>query len=328
MEFISSGYGEPPQPTVCLWNDGLAQPIWQGEAVQPSWLQQRGKHLYAAGEMPGQGRITTFVHRQNEWRQAASFSLPGSVLCHLAADEQGKWLAGSCWDGGDVFLIAMDKDGLPAQIASHVRQQKSGADNSNAHCAAFDKELLYVANLGLDAIYSYSTAGGRLEGTGRLDLPAGTGPRQLVLHPQKQRIYLITEYSNQVLALAYDNGKLEWLQSASTLPPGFNGQSYGASLCLSPDGNYLYGSNRGHNSVVCFKVDKDGLLKDAPVHVSCGGDWPRHIAIMGEGRVLAVANQKSGTICFLPINPENGSLAAPMMDFPHPEVSYVAEVTG
>lgn len=323
MKVFSSGYGQPPSPTVCLWAYGEGQPLWQGSENQPSWLLQRGDVLYAANELPDEGQVTTFARQAGVWRREGSLVLPGGALCHLAANSEGSLLAACCWVGGDVFLLATNERGTPTAIVSHIRQQRPSGEASHAHCAAFNGELLYVVNLGLDALFCYHTAGGRLEEAACLSLPVGSGPRHLLLHPEKQLLYLITETSNQMLVVGCEGERMALLQSHSTLPDRFTGESFGASLCLSPDGRFLYGSNRGQDGIVCFKLREDGLL-EAPSHFGCGGHWPRHIAMAEQGQLLAVANQKSGSVCFLPRNNEDGSLGPSVWRLPHSEVSFVA----
>ncbi len=142
------------------------------------------------------------------------------------------------------------------------------------------------------------------------NLKPGAGPRHIVFHPNSRFFYVSNELDSTVVAFAWNGraGSLAPLQSISTLPINYPGENYPAHVAITPDGRYLYVSNRGHNSLASFLIDSDtGLL--CPIgHYSTEGDWPRHFCLDPEGRHLIAANQMSGSLVTFSIDADTGSL--------------------
>lgn len=126
-------------------------------------------------------------------------------------------------------------------------------------------------------------------------LPPGSGPRHFEFTPDEKYCYIANELNSTVSVLENKNGQLAVIQTLTTLPSGFTGSSFCADIHLSPDGKYVYVSNRGHQSIAVFSRNSGGLLTSV-AHVHVEGDWPRNFTIDPSGRYMLVANQRSHNI--------------------------------
>jgi 6-phosphogluconolactonase len=124
-------------------------------------------------------------------------------------------------------------------------------------------------------------------------------------------VYVISELSSTVATFAYEaaTGKLKNVQSVSTLPAGYNGKSYPAEIAISGDGRFLYGSNRGHDSIATFAIDSATGQLRATGHTPTGGSWPRHFALDPTGAYLLAANQKSDSVVVFKVDRSTGALS-------------------
>jgi 6-phosphogluconolactonase len=217
-------------------------------------------------------------------------------------------------------VLPIAADGKLGPAVSVVRHQGSGADKSrqegpHAHSMDLDPtgKRALVADLGLDKVMVYSlSATGTLtpNATPSAALPPGSGPRHLAFGKGGAFAYVINELSSTVAAFTYDAaaGTFKSIQSVSTLPQGFAGKSYPAEIAICADGRFLYGSNRGHDTVATFAIDgATGQLRPLG-HTPTGGSWPRHFAIDPTGAYLLAANQKSGSVVVFRIDRSTGAL--------------------
>jgi 6-phosphogluconolactonase len=174
----------------------------------------------------------------------------------------------------------------------------------------------FVADLGLDKlmVYRFDSERGKLEAHRRpwVEVHPGAGPRQLVFHPDGRYAYLINELDSTITALACDwnVGILDSIQTVPTLPPGFEGVSTCAEVQISPSGRFLYGSNRGHDSVVWFEIDRELGTLTVLGHEATLGRIPRHFAISPNGDFLLVANQDSDNLVSFKLDPTSGEMVA------------------
>ncbi|MBE0668324.1 MAG: beta-propeller fold lactonase family protein, partial [Bacteroidales bacterium] len=163
-------------------------------------------------------------------------------------------------------------------------------------------DVYYMSDLGLDRIYIFRAEinEGILLGydVPFIQLEEGRGPRHMVLDKTCRNLYVINELNSTVSVFDITARSPVLKQTLSTLPEGYVEKNYCADIHLAPSGKYLYGSNRGDNSIVTFSVAGNGLLT-LEGHVSCGGDWPRNFALDGSGKYLIVGNQRSGMISLL-----------------------------
>ncbi|MEK4848518.1 lactonase family protein [Paenibacillus sp. FSL H7-0756] len=241
----------------------------------------------------------------------------GGAPCYVSVAPQGDYIAVSNYTGGNVNVFPLNPDGSLQEMSSQVKHEGSGirSDRQEAphpHSVIPDKtgEHVLVCDLGLDQIVIYRVEDGKLVTHREVDLPPGSGPRHLAVHPSRQWIYLVNELNNSVTVFANDElqGNLKLLQSISSLPEHYTAGSddTAADIHVSPCGRYLYVSNRGHDSIALFYIDKATGLLEAEDWVISGGRTPRNFALIG-GMLLA-ANQNSGNIASFRIDSETGRL--------------------
>lgn len=244
----------------------------------------------------------------------------GAAPCHLSLDRDGHHVLVANYWGGSVAVFPVGKDGrLGARTAfvQHVGENPTPREDAGPHAHSIHVDATgrhaVVADLGLDAlfVYGFDSGRGRLaRSPARVPLPPGSGPRHLAFHPDGRRVYVINELSSTVTAFDYESaaGSLRELQSVSTLPPDFAGANSTAEVAVAPDGRFLYGSNRGHDSLATFAIDAaTGRL--TPVgHQPTRGRHPRHFAIDPTGAYLVVANRDSDNLAVFRIDAGTGRL--------------------
>ncbi|MFN7765736.1 MAG: lactonase family protein [Planctomycetaceae bacterium] len=245
----------------------------------------------------------------------------GAGPCHLTVDRRGKFVLVANYGGGSVASLPLDPQGNVGPAVDVQQHRGSGANPSrqqapHAHSVNLDAagNFAFVADLGLDQVFVYRL----IPETGRLvphDPPAvrvtaGAGPRHLGVHPSGKFVYVINELGNTISVFGYDAqaGKLSPLQELGTLPQGFAGESYTAEVVAHPNGRFVYGSNRGHDSVAVFAVDAATGRLTARGHQSTGGQTPRNFAIDPTGRWLLAENQKSNSVVVFAIDGDSGAL--------------------
>jgi len=191
-------------------------------------------------------------------------------------------------------------------------------EGPHAHSVTLDAagRFVFAADLGIDKIMVYRLA----EPSGVLEpheppsvsLTPGSGPRHFAFHPNGRFAYVINELSNTVAVFAYDAvaGKLNQAQTVNTLPEDFQGNNSTAEVRVHPSGRFVYGSNRGHDSIAVFQADAEtGRLTPAG-HAATGGKTPRNFNIDPSGRYLLAANQDTGNVVAFAIDAVTGALTA------------------
>lgn len=269
------------------------------------------------------GNKLTFINQQPS---------EGADPCHLSFDRQRKNLLVANYTGGTVAVLPIQRDGsLRAAIdvkqheGSGPREQQKSA---HAHCIKLDRanRFAFAADLGSDKvmIYRFNPLTGKLEPSSQpfATLHPGAGPRHLTFHPNGKYLYVINELDSSLTTFKYDaaKGTLTAFETVSTLPRDFVGTSYCADIHVSKSGRFLYGSNRGHNSIVVFAIDPRTARLSLVQHVSTEGNWPRNFTIDPSGRFLLVANQRSDNVVVFRIDTQTGRLtpAGQVADIPVP----------
>jgi 6-phosphogluconolactonase len=137
-------------------------------------------------------------------------------------------------------------------------------------------------------------------------LQPGAGPRHFEFHNHGRVLYVINELNSTISTFEKRRGIWEEIQTVATLPDEFTGENYCADIHASHDGRFLYGSNRGHNSIAVFRIDQNNAMLTRITSVPVQGDWPRNFTLSPDGKFMLVANQRSGNITVFQIDPENG----------------------
>jgi 6-phosphogluconolactonase len=306
---------------------GLAEGV-----PNPSYLAFDPSHrfLYAVNELkefegaptgavsafsvnPGSGKLS-FLNRK---------PTHGTDPCHLTVDKTGRYVLVANFMSGSVCVLPIREDGSLGDATDMIQHRGSSIDplrqaGPHAHAVTLDDtgRYVFVPDLGTDKlmIYRFDANRGKLEPNEEpwVDLTAGAGPRQLVMHPRGGYAYLINELDSTMTAFRYDRdrGILREIQTLSTLPEDFEGASTCAEVQVSPSGKFLYGSNRGHDSIVIYAIDQtDGMLTCIG-HESTQGKTPRHFAIGPAGEFLLAVNQDTDSIVPFRLDPASGGLMA------------------
>ena len=243
----------------------------------------------------------------------------GTAACYISADPAGRFVLTANYGTGNVLMLPTPADsglGSASDMAQHVGQGPNvdRQEGPHAHSVVIDPtgNYAFAADLGADKIFGYKidAAAGKLIPHESLSLEAGSGPRHLVFHPNGQLAYLIQELDQKITAMRYDrsNGSFEIIETVSTLPDDFDGVSHCADIHLSPSGEFLYGSNRGHDSIVIYAVDGATGRLTLVGFESTQGEIPRNFVIDPTGTFLLVANQNSDTVVTFRIDPKTGEL--------------------
>lgn len=241
--------------------------------------------------------------------------------CHVSVHPAGKWVFLANYVGGVVAMYPVLENGELGPASDVRRFSGSGPhprqESSHPHSVFVHPTGRYVLtpDLGTDKImiFKVDTDQGKLVPSepAFAETEPGAGPRHLVFHPDGKAFYVINELGNTVTLYRFDpdSGAATREQSVSTLPKDFAGVSYTADIHLSPDGRFLYGSNRGHNSIAIFSVDPKDLTLTAVGHQPTLGDFPRNFVIDPSGQWLYVANQNTDNIVQFRIDPKTGLLS-------------------
>lgn len=289
----------------------------------PSFLKisSNRKYLYAATRSPEKiedsgGYISAYRILENGALNFINKQVSnGADPCHVDVSGDGKYVAIATYGGGTVSLFPVLADGKLQPASSIIRNEGSGPNKSrqdkpHAHSVKFSpyNNQVFSADLGTDQLNIFSLNSGRLimENQQFVKLEPGAGPRHFDFHPEGNVIYVINELNSTVSVLNNGEGKPEIIQTISTLPVGYSEANYCADIHVSANGKYLYGSNRGHNSIVIFSIQPDsGALKFIGT-ISTQGDWPRNFTLSPDNNFMLVANQKSGNIVVFRINRKSG----------------------
>jgi 6-phosphogluconolactonase len=255
-------------------------------------------------------------------KQLNQESSAGAGPCHLVVDATGKNLLVANYSSGSVAVLPIAQNGEIKPASSVIQHKGKGTDpgrqeGPHAHSINLDSanRFAFAADLGLDKvfIYAFDPAAGTIAPNASPfgKVAPGSGPRHFAFHPGGKHAYVINEMANTVTAFAYDPGagSLTEIQTISTLPADFKGTSYTAEVQVHPSGKFLYGSNRGHDSIAVFAIDqKTGALKFLEAEPTQGKN-PRNFALDPTGAFLLAENQDSDSIVVFRIDPTTGKLS-------------------
>ena len=293
-------------------------------AVAPS-----RRYLYAVNEVEEfggkkSGAVSAFAidGQTGELRSLNQQPSMGGSPCYVVVDRTGSFVLVANYSGGNVAVLPVRGDGSLGE-ATDVKQDDGSSINTerqegpHAHCVVLDpaNRFAYACDLGADKIMSFRFDKRR----GKLipnEVPwvkakPGAGPRHLVFHPTGKYAYVINELHATVTGYAQDrNGNLREVETVPTLPADFTGANTSADIHVSPDGRFLYSSNRGHDSIAAFKINSRNGKLTFIAHESTGGKNPRNFAIDPTGAFLLVANQTSNNIVTFRRDMKTGGLSA------------------
>jgi 6-phosphogluconolactonase len=335
LVYVGTNVSDPQANTVYLYRLSLTTgellPLGAMKGgASPTYLTIDAGHrrLYAVSETqtylgaPG-GGVSALAIDPHNGTLALLNQQPsqGASPCYISLDQTGKNVLVANYSSGNVTSLPVQADGqLGAPAATDQHQPPTGPhknqDKPHAHSflPAPDNRYVFSADLGTDKVYGYQldASSGKLT---PLPTPAftakpGAGPRHLTFHPNGRWAYLENELNSTVTVLAYNAkaGTFQEIETRSTLPAGYTGDNSGADVHVSPDGQTLYTSNRGDNSLAVFHIAAATGRLALLQHVSTQGKTPRNFALDPSGRVLLVANQNSDNIFTYSIDRQTGKL--------------------
>lgn len=282
------------------------------------------KHLYAVNELadPEQnqsGSVSSFSIGKN-----GSLKLQNQVLthgahpCHVSLSPNGKQLIVSNYTGGSLSIFDVLPDGSISEMVQRIQHEGHSTfpgrqEGPHVHSAQFDApgKNLFVADLGIDELRIYQMTFDKQivpNTQATVKMTKGSGPRHFAQSSDGNYIYVINELSSTITVLIKYGGVWKERQTIKTLPKDFKGESWCADIHISPDGKFVYGSNRGHNSIAVFSRDKVSGKLEMLQTIPTEGNWPRNFTFDPTGRFLLVANERSNDITVFKIDETTGKL--------------------
>ena len=317
------------------------------ESTNPSFLavDPKGRFLYAANEISNyesqkSGGISALATDRQTGKLVFLNEVPsrGQGPCYVTLDKTGRYVLVANYDGGSVAVFPVGPDGRLGAASAFVQHTGHGVnpqrqEGPHAHAIELspDNRFAIAADLGLDELLIYRLDPSR--GTLTPNNPPfatvepGAGPRHLAFLPDGKFLYVINEMQSSITAFSYDAGALRNLGTVSTLPKEFKGNNDAAEIAAHPTGKFLYGSNRGHDSIAVFSIDPAAGTLTPVEYASTRGKTPRNFAIDPTGSYLLVANQDSNSVVGFRIDAKTGRLTptGQVLEFPSPVcIAFVA----
>ena len=275
------------------------------------------KHLYSVVKVGATGGVAAFDIKAAGVQFINNQLAEGSSPCHVSLNKADNYLFSANYHKGDVSAYPINAEGSISEASALIVHEGSGPNKTrqekpHAHYSSLtpDEKYLCVIDLGIDKLLVYDVYNGKLAKHNEISLKPGCGPRHMAFHPNKKFAYLLTELSSEVVVLEYSEaeGNFNIIQYISAIPEDFKDESSGSAIHLSPDGNFVYAANRGHDSIAVFSVDNSSGELTFVAHTSTEGSAPRDFTIAPGGNYLIAANQNSSNIVPFSIDKSTGKL--------------------
>lgn len=302
---------------------GEADSISSIKSSNPSFLtvSPDKKNVYAVNEdKPGAVTAYSFEKKTGQLTQLNQQISNGDHPCYVNISNNGKFVIVGNYSSGTLAVYPVNKDGSlkeAAQVIKHTGSSvnKDRQESAHVHATVLSKDnrFLFVPDLGMDKvmIYPFNNATGQLDEkkASFTKITDGAGPRHFEFHPNSKFAYLMEELSGKVAVYKYSNGKLTEVQTISSHPENYTGVKGSADIHVSPDGKFLYCSNRGEsNTIAIFKIDTNNGKLTSVGFQSTLGSKPRNFNFDPGGNYLLVANQDSDNIIIFKRNKQTGLL--------------------
>lgn len=305
--------------------------------ASPSFFCFSAKYdlAYAVNEVDGfkgekAGGVTTIkVSLNKPPEKAGELPVAFGGPCHISISASGKFLFVASYASGSIAVVKVNSKGIPESVTDTIKFNSTDSLPSHPHMIAQDPfaRHIYLTDLGLDRVlvYDLDTVAGKIIRTPfqEVHVTKGSGPRHFSFNKSGTKMYLINELGSAMMTFDVANdGTLNLIQTIRTTAEGFNGHNQSAAITISEDGRFLYGSNRGENSVVVFRINNDGTLVCAG-RSTCGGDWPRFFMLDPSGKYLLCGNQRSNDISVFRINETTGIPEGPVFKAPAKAPAFI-----
>tara|TARA_R110000868_G_scaffold396464_4_gene668656 strand:+ start:198 stop:1265 length:1068 start_codon:yes stop_codon:yes gene_type:complete len=278
----------------------------------PSFLTYSAdrKYLYSTNETDN-GFLSSYkINDDGSLALLTRVSSQGKGPCHISINEDGTKVAVSNYGGGTISIYPVNTNGSLSEV-SQVFNHNTENEKSHVHSAQFFKDDLFVSDLGRNAVYQYKLKNNnyKLKSPAIVKTEGNPGPRHFSITNNGEFIYIINEYGSSITSVKKTADGFEKIDHDSTLNDSYKGNNSCADIHLSKDERFLYGSNRGENSIAVFKrVINTGKIEKIQ-NMSVHGDWPRNFALDPAGKFLLVANKKSNNIAVFSIDNTSGKLS-------------------
>lgn len=241
----------------------------------------------------------------------------GGVLCHVSLDASGKWLLGAAYTGGNFAIWPIQEDGSLGPVHQNVQHEGQSADSRRQSAphphqiiTSPDNQQVFVADLGTDKvmIYDFDAESGKLSAADpdSAELAPGAGPRHIAFHPSGDSFFSVNELDNTVTVFRKENGKFTAIQAVPTLPEGVSEPTWTAEILISSNGQFVYATNRGHQSIAVYQVNDDRSLTS--LGFTATGRFPQHIAFSPCEKWLLSADRDDSSITVFSVNTLTGTL--------------------
>ncbi|MGE5489176.1 MAG: lactonase family protein [bacterium] len=301
----------------------LSEPVLAAELPNTTFLalHPNRRFLYAVSER-SKGTLTAFAidHESGRLTKLGERSSHGGGPCYVSVDRTGRTVLVAHYGSGTVAAFSVRPDGSfdnaassVAHSGSSVNPQRQEAPHAHSADVSPDNRFVIAADLGIDKVVVHRLNAAKAELSGPASfftVKPGSGPRHLAFHPGGRFAYLINELASTITVLAWNGASatLTELQTMSTLPAGFAGESTTAEIAVHPSGRFVYGSNRGHDSIAVFAIEASNGTLTPVEHVPSGGSSPRSFAIDPSGEWLIAANRTSDNAVLFRIDRNTGRL--------------------
>lgn len=296
------------------------------EEPNPTYLAfDQAGHLYSVGSENGKGGVAAF---SADFTPLNHVVAEGAPLCYVSVDEEKDLVFGSNYHKGQLLVYKRLTDGS-LELADIAQHEGSGPHENQASAHVHFSDLtpdkfLVACDLGCDQVVTYKVDNqGKLEKVATYQATPGSGPRHIVFHPTAKIAYLICELNSTIEVLIYDGwGQFELMQTISTLPEDYTGFNGTAAIRITKDGQFVYGSNRGNDSIAVYKTLGDASLELVEI-VPTNGKTPRDFTLSPDENHLIVVHQDSDNATVFARDKESGRLTELYHDFYVPEAVCV-----
>ncbi|MBL0370408.1 lactonase family protein [Rhizobium sp. KVB221] len=324
---------------------GVAEHATTKTVPHPSfaaWSARRSK-LYVTSEIAnGQGRVTAVSVSTAGLTAESHAATGGNAAVHISLDRRENFLFVANYqtqpEAGplSIAIFSLEADGSVGRLTGHAEHDGHGPDRARQqgpHChfvsISPDNRLLAAIDLGTDSLhfYRFDAANGTIALAFHLKLPPGSGPRHAVFHPSRPLIYVTGELASSLMSVSFDvhAQTAELLASEPATARDTEVRNYPSGISISPEGHCVLAANRGADTIATFWTDPETGIARLKSETDCGGAFPRAIRFDATGRYLAVANQKSDTVCVFGWDFASGQLSPrPILSWPVPAPLDVA----
>jgi 6-phosphogluconolactonase len=305
----------------------LSKPQLVAEITNPSFLTIHPtlNVLYAVSEVSRGGdrdatQIMAYrILSDGQLQSLGGCPAGGDAPCYISTDQAGQFVFVANYGSGSITAIQLKADGSLGDVTSHIQHVGSSIDPRrqqapHAHCILSDPSDQFVCavDLGLDEVivYRLDRNTGLLTATSQLKTDAGNGPRHLTFHPDGQHAFVIHELTSKLSSCSWDSktGTLKQIETVSTLPADFTQSNATAEVLVHPSGKFVFGSNRGHNSIAVFRFEPQSGTLTSLGQTLTDGKAPRNFRIDPTGQFLLAENQGSDSIVVFRIDLQTGKL--------------------